>query len=164
MGARRLSGVERLGASEMGRLIITAKLAVAQGYVQPRSVRGTVMSVAGGYEVSAATLPLRARFVGFLIVRELAVHLRHLNNITAYAKLGSASPGATGRIAYTRSYACRQSAVQLAGMSLYTLLLSAATWSPAVLGGAIGLAALAIEHARRAAASAPVTGPKQTAR
>jgi hypothetical protein len=120
------------------------------------------MLVAGGYKVSAATLPLWAGFVGFLIVRELAVHVRHFNNITAYAKLGSARPGATGRIAYTRAYAYRQSAVQLAGMSLYTLVLSAATWSPAVLGGGIGLAALAIEHARRAAASAPVAGSKQT--
>jgi hypothetical protein len=73
----------------------------------------------------------------------------------AYAKLGSACPGATGRIAYTRSYGYRQSAVQLAGMSLYTLVLSATTWRPTVLGGGIGLALLAFEHARRSAALAP---------
>lgn len=94
-------------------------------------------------------------FAGLLIITELPVHARHIQNIMFYRRLASSNPGTTGQLAVTKEYGYRQSATQLACCGVLVFLIFLLTGSWMLLGGALGLLnatrqhiSLARKHAR----------------
>ena len=82
---------------------------------------------------------------GFMVLLELAIHVRHLRNLFTFRML--AEPGcARGRIEYSRSFILRMSSAELFAFSGLFLLLSAFTQSWFVFGGAASCALTALKH------------------
>ena len=87
--------------------------------------------------------------LGGLMLREAAVHLRHVRNIATFRL--SRSPGAVeGRVVYSRPFSLRLSAVELLTFAMFCLLLSLVVGSWFVLGGALACGVLAVQHWRLA--------------
>ena len=95
--------------------------------------------------------------LGFMILLELAIHVRHLRNLFTFRMFGK--PGnVRGRIEYSRPFVLRTSATELFAFSALFLLLSFFTQSWFVAGGAVSCALTARKHlqlARRSASSSP---------
>jgi hypothetical protein len=81
--------------------------------------------------------------IGVSFFTEIAIHIRHIDNITTYRKLAGSNPGISGRIMYSRRFIYQRSAAQLFGFSVITLVAFALTLSPILLGGTLGLISLA---------------------
>jgi hypothetical protein len=87
--------------------------------------------------------------LGGLMMREAAVHLRHVRNIATFHL--SRSPGAVeGRVVYSRPFSLRLSSVELFAFAVFCLLLSLVVGSWFVLGGALACGVLAVQHWRLA--------------
>jgi hypothetical protein len=84
---------------------------------------------------------------GGLILRQVVVHVRHLQNIVLYR--GARRPGAlAGHIDYARWLVLRQSATELWGFAGIWLLAFLLTGSLFMAGGALGCALTAMQHSR----------------
>lgn len=84
--------------------------------------------------------------VGVLLTRELAIHMRHADNILSYRQFGSPEPGVTGHIYLHRWAIYRRSSIQFWLLAGFTLILSVLSSSYILLGGALGLAGVARRH------------------
>ena len=96
--------------------------------------------------------------LGFMILLESAIHVRHLRNFFTF-RMFSESGCVRGRIEYSRPFILRTSSTELFAFSAVFLLLFAFTQSWFVLGGASSCALTAMKHrqlARRALSKAPI--------
>jgi hypothetical protein len=100
--------------------------------------------------------------LGFMVLLELAIHVRHVRNLFTFRMLGE--PGsARGRIEYPRPFILRASSIELFAFSGLFLLLSAFTQSWFMFGGAAACALTASKHrqmARRLPSKTPATQPQ----
>jgi hypothetical protein len=100
--------------------------------------------------------------LGFMVLLELAIHVRHVRNLFSFRMLGE--PGSVqGRIEYSRLFILRSSSVELFAFSGLFLLLSAFTQSWFVFGGATSCALTALKHrqlARRLPSKTPAAQPQ----
>lgn len=97
--------------------------------------------------------------VGALLIPEVAVHIRHVQNIVLYRRLCSPNPGVTGSITYSRSYSYSISALGFLCMAIFLLVAFLLTQSWILLGGFVSLLAHTEKHyryARRLASAQPV--------
>jgi hypothetical protein len=83
--------------------------------------------------------------LGCLVLRELAIHIRHMRNISLF-RVAVGPGGLKGNIEYPRWIILRQSGVELLGFAGLLLFLSAVTGSWFVLGGTFGCSAIAAKH------------------
>lgn len=100
--------------------------------------------------------------VGYVILPELYVHLRHLNSITNYRWLLRPSHGISGKILLPRSYMYHQSFVSLAGFAVFIFLIFALTNSPILLGGGLCCLIHAYHHFSLARRFNSNTAPEST--
>jgi hypothetical protein len=83
--------------------------------------------------------------LGFMVLLELAIHVRHVRNLFTFRMLGE--PGSVrGRIEYPRPFILRSSSIELFAFSGLFLLLSGFTQSWFVFGGAASCALTALKH------------------
>ena len=95
--------------------------------------------------------------LGFMILLELTIHLRHIRNLISFRMFDKADC-VRGRIEYSRPFILRVSSAELFSFSGFFLLLFAFTQSWFVLRGAASCALTATKHlqlARRVPAKAP---------
>jgi hypothetical protein len=100
--------------------------------------------------------------LGFMVLLELAIHVRHVRNLFTFRMLGE--PGSVrGRIEYSRFFILRSSSIELFAISGLFLLLSGFTQSWFVFGGAASCALTALKHrqlARRLLSKASTAQPQ----
>jgi hypothetical protein len=85
--------------------------------------------------------------LGALVLLQLAVHKRHLQNFFLFRAILK-SDLVRGRIEYPRSLILRQSSLELCVFSAMFALIALFTWSLFILGGALGCASAAVKHWR----------------
>jgi len=107
-------------------------------------IAGAVILLATGYLPGSRYV--YGMFVGWFLVVEIGVHMRHTNNIAYYRRLAGSDPGISGQITLTKAFSYRHSAQELAGLSLFTLMAFALTNSPILLGGGLSLAYQSAHH------------------
>jgi hypothetical protein len=83
--------------------------------------------------------------LGALVLLQLAVHKRHLQNFFLFRAMLK-SDLVRGRIEYSRSLILRQSSLELCVFSVMFFLIALFTWSIFILGGALGCASAAVKH------------------
>lgn len=88
--------------------------------------------------------------VGAFLVPELAVHVRHMENVLFYRTLSGPDSGVSGSVTFSRKCIYARSATQLWAMSGFVLALSIITLSPILAGGAVGVARIAWSHRKLA--------------
>jgi hypothetical protein len=76
-------------------------------------------------------------FVGWFLLIEVLVHMRHFQNIMLYRRLTGPNPGVSGHILTTREGIYRSSSMNLVSIGIFVLLVSALTGSTLLLGGAL---------------------------
>ena len=99
-----------------------------------------------------------AFLLGSMIGQELAIHVRHIRNLTLF-KAVLAGTGVHGRIEYARPTMLRLSATEFVAFSGLFLMGTIVTGSAFTLGSAVGCLSIAVNHwklARRAGAQTPV--------
>jgi hypothetical protein len=113
--------------------------------------------------VGAAVLLIAAQFahelpecygvvVGYLVIMELAIHMRHFANICFYRWLAdSDNAGIEGRIYYPRAVTYRLSAIELFALAVFLFIAFGMTNGCILLGGGIGVMCLAYSHWKLAA-------------
>jgi hypothetical protein len=84
-------------------------------------------------------------FLGSLILREVAIHLRHIRNITLFRLVKSAG-GLTGKVEYSRWLSLKMSAAELLSFAGLFLFISLALGSWLFLGGAISCFVTGFQH------------------
>jgi len=125
-------------------------------------VAGAIILLATGYIPGSKAV--YGAIVGYFLTLEVAVHLRHIDNISLYRSQVGPNPSASGSIVFTRTGLYRRSAVQLAGFASATLIAYAITGSPILLGGAVSVSGIALRHLRLARRRAkPGDGHQQPA-
>jgi hypothetical protein len=103
-----------------------------------------------------------AFMLGFMVLLELAIHVRHVRNLFLFRMLGD-SDSVRGRIEYSRPFILRTSSTELFSFSGLFLLLSAFTQSWFVFGGAVACTLTALKHlqmARRLPSKTPAAQPE----
>jgi hypothetical protein len=101
--------------------------------------------------------------LGFMILLESAIHVRHIRNFFTFRMFSDAC--VRGRIEYSRPFILRTSSSELFAFSAVFLLLFAFTQSWFAIGGASSCALTAIKHlqlARRALSKAPTSVQPQS--
>ena len=84
--------------------------------------------------------------VGSVLLREVPVYLRHLQNISFFRHVGDLRVAPGSHIEYPRTLIYRLSATDMAVMAMAWLILAALLESWFFLGGAIGCASVALSH------------------
>jgi hypothetical protein len=93
-----------------------------------------------------------AFLLGSMIGQELAVHIRHIRNFALF-KATLAGAGVHGRIEYARRTMLSLSATEFLAFSGLFFLCAIVTWSPFVLGSAVGCLSIAVNHRKLAVGS-----------
>lgn len=93
--------------------------------------------------------------LGVILLREVPVYLRHLQNIVLFRNVGELKVAPGSLIEYPRRLIYRISATDMAATALVNLVGSALLGSMFFLGGAVGCAAVALSHARLSRRQAP---------
>ena len=88
-------------------------------------------------------------YLGMFLLIEVAVHLRHLRNVFLVREIRQ-NGGVEGQIKYRKWFTYRVSAFELYVLGALFLIVSALTFSPFFLGGAIMCAGTAFKHSRLA--------------
>lgn len=83
--------------------------------------------------------------LGYFILVQLVVHRRHLRNLLLFRAI-TKDGAVRGRIEYSRRLMLRQSALDLVYFASLFALLSLATYSLFILGGALGCFLTAVKH------------------
>ena len=86
-------------------------------------------------------------FLGMFLLLEVAIHLRHLRNISLIRE-AMKHDGIEGYIAYKKWFSYRVSANEFYVLSVFFLIVALLTFSQFFLGGAIICLATGIQHAR----------------
>lgn len=86
-------------------------------------------------------------FLGMFLLLEVAIHLRHLRNISLIRE-ARREGGVEGQIAYKKWFSYRISANEFYVFSVLFLIVAILTFSQFFLGGAITCLATGIQHAR----------------
>lgn len=96
----------------------------------------------------ARQMPLVFLFVaGAIIITELAVHIRHFDNIIEWKRLARNENGEySGHIWYSRTAVYRSSSIRLLCMAAYTLAAYGLTGNYMLLGGVFGIALITCQH------------------
>jgi len=102
---------------------------------------------------------LFAAGVGSVLLREVPVYLRHMQNISFFRHLGDLRVASGSHIEYPRALIYRLSATDMAVMAMAWLVLAALLESWFFLGGAIGSASVALTHVRQSRRHHPLEGP-----
>ena len=102
------------------------------------------------WALTAESLPELFQFaMGSLIVVQLAIHMRHLRNLSLFRAVNYTEE-VRGRIEYARTLALRMSSSECLAFSGLFLVLFGFTRSWFILGGAVGCFLLAIKHRKLA--------------
>lgn len=96
------------------------------------------------------SLPIYGALVGWFLVAEVVVHMRHIDNILTYRRFASPNPGVSGQLTFSRPSIYRRSSVQMACFGVLTLMIYALTESTVFLGGGIGVLLLSYNHSKLA--------------
>ena len=88
-------------------------------------------------------------YLGMFLLLEVAVHLRHLRNISLIREIRKGG-GVEGEIRYRKWFSYRISASELHLYSVLFLIFAVLTYSPFFLGGAIMCFATGVRHSRLA--------------
>lgn len=89
-------------------------------------------------------------YLGMFLLIEVAVHLRHLRNVTLIHEVKKSDGGAEGQIVYKRWFSYRISANELYIHGTLFLLIALLTYSLFFLGGAIICYATGFKHSQLA--------------
>jgi hypothetical protein len=93
--------------------------------------------------------PVYPLFLGMFLLLEVAVHLRHLRNVSLIREV-KRDGGIEGQITYKKWFSYRNSANDLYIMSGLFLFIAMLTFSQFFLGGAITCLATGVQHGRLA--------------
>ncbi len=89
--------------------------------------------------------------VGDFLFVELAIHIRHFNNIDTYRYYSKMQKnGIKGSISYPKVFSYKRSANQLLAFGIFMLITYAMTLNWMILGGFLGVMSLAFNHRRLA--------------
>ena len=86
--------------------------------------------------------------VGYVVFVELGVHLRHVSNVFTYGAVLGPRPTASGRVLFARRGVYERSALDLATLGVFTLLVYGLTGSFVLLGGGLRLMREGYRHWR----------------
>jgi len=86
-------------------------------------------------------------FIGGLILREIAIHLRHLRNLAVYYNVKNGG-GLKGKIEYSRWFVLKLSATEFLSFCFVYLVFAIFVSSWFFLGGAFGCLVVALQHWR----------------
>lgn len=89
---------------------------------------------------------LFAFFTGGLILREFAIHMRHIRNIATFRYAKKTVNGFRGRIEFSRQFIYRLSAIELFSFAVLYLLMFAIKETPVFLGGVLACALTGQQH------------------
>jgi hypothetical protein len=90
-------------------------------------------------------------YLGMFLLLEVAVHLRHLRNISLVREIRrSKNGGVEGQIFYRKWFSYRISASEFYTFSAFFLIIAVLTYSSFFLGGAIMCFATGVKHSRLA--------------
>ena len=139
---------------------VNALKLVSARFVAMLMLSWILISIVWFLSVKVALFPeLYLLTLGGLILREAAVHLRHVRNIATF-HLSRRPNAVEWTINYSRPFSLRLSAVELFAFAVFCLLLSLVVGSWFVLGGALACGVLAVQHLRLASkASAQPRSP-----
>lgn len=101
--------------------------------------------------VSEDILFLYGILVGALLLPEVVVIIRHIDNIIIFKQLAASNPGVSGHIRYCKRFTYHMSSVQMLGLAVLAVLAFALTGSAILLGGVLKLILLAVQHLRLSA-------------
>jgi hypothetical protein len=88
-------------------------------------------------------------YLGMFLLLEVAVHLRHLRNISLIREIRK-NGGVEGQISYKKWFSYRISAAEFYVFSALFLLVAVLTYSPFFLGGAIMCLGTGLKHSQLA--------------